>query len=132
MTEMSFLLELLLNEKLSKTAKEKITARIKEVETMLNTTRITIPAGVQIPQALPPAAIVNGAMQSPSTIAALQRQAAAGVPAPDAQRIGQHEEAPAVVIASPAAAQAIHSRQVAIGHAISGKPEQGRTSPRKF
>ncbi len=131
MTELSFLLDLLLNDKLSKPVREKITARVKEVEELLIAKPMMIPS-MHTPQVLPPAKIVNGAMQSPSTIAALERQAAAGLPAPVGEIPGDRSNIAAVVVASPAAAQALHSRQIAVSAAISGKPEAGRTSPRKF
>lgn len=53
-------------------------------------------------------------VQAPSTEAALARQA---------------QE---LVAATPAAANAIAQRQSAIAQSMSGKPEPGRTSPRKF
>ena len=39
---------------------------------------------------------------------------------------------PEVIAQTPAAAAAIESRNLAIQQATSGKPEAGRTSPRKF
>ena len=118
MSELSFLLDLLLNEKLSKSVKDKIAARVKEVEGNMN----TIP--VMRAQVLPQAKIINGAVQSPSTVAALERQAAGLPPAPE------------TVVASPAAVQAIAQRNQAMNEAVnathnSGFPK-GRTSPRKW
>lgn len=134
--ELSFLLELLLNEKLSHSVREKITARVKEMEEVF--ARPPMQAvqhypQMAIPQNLPAPKIINGAMQSPSTVAALARQAAAGLVGPgDAQTVTQHDQPPTPIAVSPAAQQAIHARQIAISQGISGKPEPGRTSPRKF
>ena len=78
--------------------------------------------------------------QSPSTIAAMMRQQAE-VPAPrpeeqaiiDAQAQKPPPPSPVVVIAqTPAATAALADRQAAVAAQISGKPEKGRTSPRKF
>jgi hypothetical protein len=127
MSELSFLLDLLLNDKLSKPVREKITARVKEVEGLLSAGIVYSPVNTvnhRGVQQLPPPKVINGAVQSPSTVAAMERQAA-GLPS-------SLEEPAAVVVASVAAAQAIQSRNQALSAAISGKPEAGRTSPRKF
>ena len=125
MTELSFLLDLLLNEKLTKPVKEKITARIKEIESN-PAPAATSPASHRgIPT---PGRVINGAVQSPSTAAALARQ--------QAEEQGIAPETGGQLIASPAAAAAIASRQQAINEAINsthnGKTPPGRTSPRKF
>ena len=117
MSELSFLIDLLLNEKLTKSVKDKIAERIKFVEENVNVTPI------RAAQALPPPKVINGAVQSPSTVAAMERQLANPTAPPDQ---------PPVVVASPAAANAIASRNQALNASFSGKPEPGRTSPRKF
>ena len=138
MTELSFLIDLLVNEKLSKTVKEKVVARIKDVELLQTATPVlkSVPnfIGYQQP-------IASG--QSPSTIAAMQRHAAqlpqeASVELSPISQTNVHQvvaDPPAqqgVVVASLAAAQAIQSRDTAVAAALSGRPEKGRTSPRKF
>ncbi len=119
MSEISFLLDLLLNEKLSKSVKQKITDRVKEIEA----------AWAKLPLMAPPPRPIVGA-QSPSTIAALERQAAEGllppVPMPEVPA------APGVVAVTPQTVAAVNSRTQAINQALSGKAEPGRTSPRKF
>jgi hypothetical protein len=113
MTELSFLLDLLLNQKLNKEVKTLITERIKLIEAK--------PTAYQ-PQRGPAQVFVPPELvgQSPSTIANLMKD-----PIPLVE--------PAPVIASTAAtAMALAERQKAIQVSMSGKPEPGRTSPRKF
>lgn len=110
MSELSFLLTLLLDHKLSTTVKGLIKDRIKEIE-------LKPQSGVAI-RATPPAL----AGQSPSTIANLMKDPV---------------EAPQAAITAPAAAQAMLQRQSAIAAALNAgpfaaKPEKGRSSPRKF
>ncbi len=114
MTELSFLLDLLLNEKLSLSVKKKITERVKEVESAYARPLIQAPSMFVQNGPIPPGAMQN---QAPSTVAALQRHAAE--PAPP-------------IIASPVVNDALQKRDQAINQAMSGKPEPGRTSPRKF
>jgi hypothetical protein len=104
MTELSFLVDLLINQK-PKDFKRLITERIKEIELA---PRALVKTN-QIPAHL--------AGQSPSTIANLMKDPV---------------EAPQVAINSPAAHAALVQRQEAIAQAMSGKVEKGRTSPRKF
>lgn len=119
MTELSFLIDLLLNEKLSKSVKDKISVRVKEVE---ETIHVAPPVRAQ--QSLPPPRVINGAVQSPSTVAAMERQADGYAPPIN------------VVVASPAAAQAMMNRNAALNEAINSthnsKPPAGRTSPKKW
>lgn len=130
MSELSFLLDLLLNEKLSKPVKEKITQRVKDVETLMTAQPIVGPGymgpkPVPIPANLPP----HIAGQSPSTIAKfLEHQAQGLPPVTSIEPIISH----AVVAATPQAQAAVAKRDQAIATALSGKPEPGRTSPRKF
>jgi len=107
MTELSFLLELLLNHKLPKATKELVTERIKEVEAKLG----SAPTPVQR------APIRAASGQSPSTQKILEEMAA---------------EAEAPVTQTPAVAQAMAHRAALIAQATSGVEEKGRTSPRKF
>lgn len=106
MSELSFLLDLLLNEKLSIKVKTKLTERIKEIESRMGQPPI-------VHRIIPSA-------QAPSTQKILDEMAMNPQPveAPQANTF--------------ATAQALQSRQQAIAIAASGKPEAGRSSPRKF
>lgn len=111
MTELAFLLDLLLNHRLPAATKAAISDRLKEVEKML------APAP-RAPAPVPP----QLANQAPSTIAALMKH-------PDLME----KAMPVEVIAQTAqTAAALASREQAIQQAMSGKIEKGRTSPRKF
>lgn len=134
MTELTFLLDLLLNHKLPQATKKAVTERVREVEATLTA---PVPRGLDSriglaslgAQNIPP----HLANQAPSTIAAMMRNGLAN----EAPTIGIVAQQPSVepvqVIAqTPAAAAAMNARQEAINSAMSGKPEKGRTSPRKF
>jgi hypothetical protein len=128
MTELSFLLDLLLNHKLPKPTREAVTARVKEVEVQLQHPQQQLrPIGQVISgigQVIPPHLVG----QAPSTIAAMMRHGDAPPAAPPAE-----VPAPVAIVGqTPAAQAALLERQAAIAGAISGKPEKGRTSPRKF
>lgn len=114
-TELSFLIELLLNHKLQKSTKDAVAARIKDVEANYQPQRQTQPA------ALP----ANAGQQAPSTMALLAKH-------PDLAAAQ-----PVVNVAQNAiTAAALADRQNMINKAASSKPlaarEEGRTSPRKF
>lgn len=134
MTELSFLLDLLLTEKLSKPVKEKVTARVREAEASLATYPMR---QLHVSPVIPIQPQAPGA-QSPSTLALMQKHAAQGHPPlpvgalPTLSIAPESAPQPGVTIASPQAAMAIQSREIALAAAISGKPEQGRKSPRKF
>ena len=105
MTELQFLIDLLLNHKLTASTKKLISERIKVVESELTTKSQHRP-------------MAPSSAQAPST-----------------QRILDEMTQPEPV--TQAAAQALQSRSAAIKKAIDsgpfgGKPEPGRTSPRKF
>lgn len=129
MSELSFLLDILLNHQLQKPTKDAIRDRIREVEAGLVAGVIAAPA----PRPQPAAA--NPRAQSPSTMALLAKH-------PDLVGGGGEIPAPAcvpdpvvpvaVIAQTPAAAQAMALRNQSIQQAMSGRPEQGRTSPRKF
>ncbi len=121
-TELSFLIELLLKHKLPPATKSLIAERIKDVEVYLNNSgnRGVVPARTLNVQP------VTTVPQAASTLAALARHADAGLPTPEIVT-------PVVQVAqTPMAMQAMNNRSAAISAAISGKPEKGRTSPRKF
>lgn len=129
MTELSFLLDLLLNEKLSKTVKEKLAARIRIVESSRDPDMAKI-SHLPIPGAL---AMIGGAPQSPSTVAAMQRQMQenGGLVSPH-PNTAQDIPTERIIAATPQTAAALQHREDAIKQGMSGKPEPGRTSPRKF
>ncbi len=138
MTELTFLLELLLEHKLPKKTKDVVAARIRVVEEDLSNKLQTFPT-VNRPAAPPvpitpfPTSIVHGAQQAPSTMALLAKDASSppGLPQPLPP---QAELPPAVanIAQTSATAIALAQRQEAIRIATSGKEEKGRTSPRKF
>lgn len=122
MSELSFLIELLLNHDLPKATKDLLASRIRDVEANL----------VAAPQPRQPVVTaINGVYQAPSTIAAMARHGDLTAPT-----ISIAANAPSIpveqVAQTPAAAAAINSRNEAINNAISGKVEKGRVSPRKF
>ncbi len=139
MTELSFLLDLLLNHKLPLATKKAVTERVREVEARLSAAMpITYTTKVMSPLASSniPSHLVG---QSPSTIAAMMRNGMANeMPANTTTAVSTVELAPpppapvAVVAQTPAAAAALNARNDAILQGLSGKPEKGRTSPRKF
>lgn len=106
MTEFSFLLELLLEHKLPKVTKERVTERIKEIEMAQ---RNTAPAVHRSPTVQ---------IQAQSTLAAMDRHAA---------------EEPVVNVAqTPATQAALASRQAAISESLVGKINKETGRPRKF
>ncbi len=119
MTELSFLIDLLLNHKLPKATRDLVAARIKEVEGA--STNPIIRAYRDSPPPPPQAA---------STLAAMARHGDL-IPAEPMPPIPA--AVPVTHIAqTPAAVAALNSRQQAINSALSGKIEKGATSPRKF
>ncbi len=143
MSELSFLLDLLLNHKLPKVTKDAVAARVREVE-------IALQSSGPGRQAFTPPAASAGFIpphligQSPSTIAKLMRHPdlaeklahPSALSAGSIETIGPEAAAPptpvAVIAQTPAAQAAMQDRQAAINGQLSGKPEKGRTSPRKF
>lgn len=103
-SELSFLISLLLNDDVPKDIRVLLKDRIKAVEESFKKPTIPIP----IPGAYVP-------LQAQST-----------------QRILDQMEQPLPIITSPAVANAIAERQKAVSIAVSGSPEKGRISPRKF
>lgn len=111
-SELSFLIELLLKHKLPPATKDLIAGRIKDVEAAYQQPVTYTPKG-------PSNHVVSGVQQAPSTLAIMARN-------PDLV------QPVAIVAQTPAAAAALADRQNAIAAAMSGKPEKGQTSPRKF
>lgn len=117
MSELTFLLELLLNHRLQKTTKDIIIGRIKEVEQGL-----PLRASPSVVSGFVHTGVSN---QAPSTQAFLARNPDLIPPPPP--------PAPVEVVAqTPATVAAMNARQAMINQAISGKPEVGLSSPRKF
>ena len=106
MTELQFLIDLLLNHKLSAKTKQAVADRIGEVESKY---------AFQTPRSLQPA------VQAPSMQKVLDEMEALNPPQPTTQAAAQALQARADVIRKAASADPFRS-----------KPEPGRTSPRKF
>lgn len=103
MTELTFLIELLLNHDLKKETKDLIAGRIKEVEAELNSRQPIRPTG-----------------QAASTMALMAQHAQPAIQ--DVQAIGH----------TPAAAAALASRQAAINASMNDKIDKNARSPRKW
>ncbi len=140
-TELSFLVEILLNHKLAKSTRDLIAERVKAISespTSITYGRQNYP-GLVNPIVGPSASLPNptGVPQSPSTLALMAKHAASDsglaptvniVPTQPAVEAVQ----PAIIAQTPMTAMAMNDRHSAIAAAMSGKPEKGRTSPRKF
>lgn len=143
MTELSFLLELLLKHKLPAATRDLVAQRIKEVEIGL-LSRPQFPQTVQqqISGPQPPFIVTSGVdargvQQSASTLAAMARQAAiVGEPVPqvliESSMVFPPSTQPAIVAQTPAAMQAMNSRNQAISESLSGKVDKTTGRPRKF
>ena len=109
-TELSFLLDLLLNYKLPPKVKTLLSERIKEVEATLVQQMGTQmqPMGTQMQ---PTVTQMQTGATPPSNLPIVPLEA---------------------IAKTQAAAQALQSRQEAIQQSMSGLVEKGRTSPRKF
>jgi hypothetical protein len=115
MSELSFLVDLLVNHKLPKATSDVILARLKEVEVSLEASR-----EIQFP--IQPRAMAPGApRQAASTQAILDRNPdlAAAIPI---EQVAQ----------TPAAMAAMASRSAAIAESMSGKVDKVTGRPRKF
>jgi hypothetical protein len=122
-SELSFLLDLLLNHKLGKQTKEAITERIKEVEASYQARPLNAPI-VQQPR---PQSIIAG-QQAPSILAKYPDLAVPGVPI-------DHEPTPVPITQiaqTPETMKALQDRRALIAQSMSGKNEPGRTSPKKI
>lgn len=121
MTELSFLIDLLLNHKLQKATKDLIVARIKDIES------------THLPTCLPTAGVLPfyAQKQAPSTLAALARQGmlerTVEVPA-----MPETNTCVEVIAQTAATAQAMASRQQAIAESLAGKIDKTTGRPRKF
>lgn len=125
MSELSFLIDLLLNQRLSKPVKALISDRIKEIEARPRNSAV----GQQIytqPAAVIPAHLLG---QAPSTIANFLKSE---VSSADPVSPTPHADEAQVIATTPAARAALQHRREAIMNGTRDKPEVGRTSPRKF
>lgn len=124
MTELSFLINLLLNDKLPAEIKLTVAERIKEVEMKLQAPSYFAP--IQAPTHYIPARTA----QAPSTQKILDQMSGdSHSPYPAAQEFVAPTPPEATTLA---AAQALASRNNAIQQAVSGRQDPGRKSPRKF
>lgn len=117
MSELSFLLHLLLDHKLPIKTKALIKTRIGEIESRHDV------RAQPTTRNLPP----HLANQAPSMQAKIQAMEEEKLNHPPPQALLAPTQA-----TTPAAALALQDRQKLINQAINGKEEQGRTSPRKF
>jgi hypothetical protein len=128
MSELQFLLDLMLNHKLTKSTKAAIKARLMEVEANL------VPSLQVRPQSIPVVRDRNA--QAPSTQALLDKHGDIPSTHPPVSP-QQPVEIPAVIAQTPAAVAAIQANQAVIAQAMSsgafsGKPIPGMNSPRKM
>lgn len=119
MTELSFLLELLLTHKLQKSTKEALMARIKEIESKQAQSVSNNPGAITY--RAPKTA------QSPSMQRILDEMANEGMILSN-----EPQPVPVAIAQTQAVAAALAERRESINIALSGKEEKGRTSPRKF
>lgn len=133
-SELGFLIDLLLQQKLDKNLRELVGNRIKVVEKHLSDINVIATSGSKMGLVVPSTvtAFPGIGQQAPSTLAALARH-------PDLVAQMQHSTKPEpppvpveAIAQNQATAEAMSSRQRAVSAAISGAPEKGRTSPRKF
>ncbi len=122
MTELTFLVELLLNHKLQKSTRDMIASRLKEVEegfTGMRDPRFVVTGGTP--------AFGN---QAPSTLAAMARHSGSSTTINIA---ASEPSIPVAIVAqTPAAVQAMNSRQQAISESMAGKVDKTTGRPRKF
>lgn len=123
-SELSFLLDLLLNQRMPLTTKELIVERIKVVESNLSLSSMSMGRA-------PISAHGASPIQAPSTLAAMARHGDYTViPPPEMPPI---PITPVAVIAQTApAVAAMNARNQAISESLSGKIDKSRGSPRKF
>jgi hypothetical protein len=121
-TELSFLLDLLLNDITPLELKKLIAERIKEVELNLQPAPIQRPIPKSAQVSIPQEVIDANPGMGKAQLADLMRN----------QQSSPQDQTMAPVVVSPIAQAALQARQQAIQIAASGKPEPGRTSPRKF
>lgn len=143
MTELRFCLDLLLEHKLPPKTREFVLQHLREVETSYQNPS-TIARQITDPQQISnvptfmrgwPKSTQDAMMKHPDLIAQMQTQP----PRPDEQRIIDAQmqkpveaEPVAVIAQTPATQAALAARQETINQAVNGKPEKGKTAPRKW
>jgi hypothetical protein len=127
MTELGFLIDLLLNHKLPKVTRDAVAMRLKDVETALSANARMPVLAAPKPQIQVPAHLQG---QAPSTIAAMMKHEAQG--AVIDPPTSPSTEPVAIVAQTPAAQAAIAQRNQVIAQAVSGTHEKGQKSPRKW
>lgn len=142
MTELTFLIDLLLDHELQLVTKKAVAVRIREVEKLLLVDRVFVrsdapsPPVAEVappPPPLPAPAIVS--RQAPSTQAAMARHAAAdaNLPPPPPPPPPLPPPPPVAIIAqTPQALAAMASRNEAINASMKGVIDKERGRPRKF
>lgn len=125
MTELGFLIDLMLNHKLPLATRKSIAERIKDVESTLSgghRGNMAPAQGILQPR------IRSATDQAPSTAAAIAKHNGVVV-----ERVEQHAPEPVAVIAqTPMAMAAMESRQRAISESIAGKTDKTTGRPRKW
>lgn len=146
MTELSFLVDLLLNHKLPKPTRDAVAARIKEVEDRYNpegkfnqswtTTSQLQGAGTSFPGMVDPIKGPSASQPWASTRAAMAKHEskidAAAYEVVDAAKMMQEPKTVAIIAQTPATAVAMQSRNQAIAESIVGKVDKVTGRPRKF
>lgn len=127
-SELSFLIELLLNHDLPKATKDLIASRIKEVEQNINFKGA--PNSSPLSQITYPGLRHDPARQAPSTLAAMARHG--DIPPPALAPTLTPPEPVAVIAQTPATAAAMQARQESISAALSGKVDKISGKPRKW
>lgn len=131
MSELSFLIELLLNHDLPKASKDLIASRIKEVEINLTAnTSLKYPPPINVTYVTPD----KKTAQAPSTLAIMAKHGdlpeMAPAFIPPVEQVAQIAQTPAAAVALNARNEAIS--KAAASKPLAGKPDSGRTSPRKW
>lgn len=136
MTELSFLIDLLLNHELQKPTKDAIAVRIIEVEAQITcpaVARVLSSASQITATSLP---YPSGVRQVQSTLDAMARHGEIGHTAPIIHPQQLPPEMPPIpvehIAQTQAAAQAMNSRNQAIAESIAGKIDKVTGRPRKF
>lgn len=130
MTELSFLIELLLEHELKADTKKAIAARIKDVESDISQNMIHKQPSVSPVIQYPKGQTNNVGTQAPSTLALMAKHGDIE-PAPVMPPIP--EPMPVTQVAhTPAAAAAMNSRNAAISASIAGKVDKTTGRPKKW